>query len=165
MHSTPVSTPLTAAQTDTIRTIVTQHAEMAGPLMPILHAVQEYMGYVPASAVSLIADGLNLTRAEVHGVITFYHDFAQSPRGRCRVKICQAESCQAMGSRELTADAEKMLGVKLGETRADGAYSLEPIYCLGMCALSPAMMVNEELHCKVTTAQLQEAVQEGSTHD
>jgi formate dehydrogenase subunit gamma len=166
MHPTPATTtPLTATQADTVRAIVAQHANIAGPLMPILHAVQEKLGYVPPPAVALIAEGLNLTRAEVHGVVTFYHDFAQSPRGRCRVRICQAESCQAMGSRALTAQAEKLLGTRLGETRADGAYSLEPIYCLGLCALSPAAMIDDDVYGKVTPALLSEAVQEGHSHE
>lgn len=113
-----------------------------GALLPIFHAVQHRLGWVPASSVPIIAQALNLSRAEVHGVLTFYHDFRQAPAGRHVFKVCQAEACQARGSRELTAHTEARLGVPLGETTADGAVTLEAIYCLGLCASGPAALID-----------------------
>ncbi len=113
-----------------------------GALLPIFHAIQHRLGWVPASAVPLVANALNLSRAEVHGVLTFYHDFRQVPAGRHVLKVCQAEACQSRGSRELTKHAEAKLGVSLGETSADGAVTLEAIYCLGLCASGPAALID-----------------------
>lgn len=121
-----------------------------GNLLPILHDVQNALGYVPPDSVPQLASALNLSRAEVHGVISFYHDFRQKPGGRRTLKICQAESCQAMGSRQLTADLEAELNCKLGETTADGAVTLDAVYCLGMCACSPAVMIDEDLVGRAT---------------
>jgi formate dehydrogenase subunit gamma len=123
---------------------------MPGALLPILHRVQEKLGYIPNEAVAMIAHELNLSRAEVHGVITFYHDFRQQPPGACVVKVCQAEACQAMGAERLTEHACRQLGTQLHQTSPDRAYSLEPTYCLGNCALSPAIMINEQLYGRVS---------------
>lgn len=140
--------------------VLTEHAEMPGALLPILHAVQGALGYVPAEAVPVIANALNLSRAEVHGVVTFYHDFRDHPAGRHVVKLCRAEACQALGSDALIAHAEARLGVPMHGTTADGAITLEPVYCLGNCALSPSAMVDGELHGRVTPARFDAIVDE-----
>ena len=137
-----LSPPVAAWSPELCREIVARHADREGALLPILHAVQEAVGYVPAAAVPEIAEALNLTRAEVHGTISFYHDFRERPAGRRLVKLCQAEACQARGGRAVTAAAEAALGVGLGETSADGAVTLEPVYCLGLCASGPAALVD-----------------------
>ncbi len=121
-----------------------------GALLPVLHAVQEALGYVPAEAVPLIADELNLSRADVHGVISFYHYFRSEPAGRRVLYLCRAESCQAVGGAELERHVKARLGVDYHQTTADGAYTLEPVYCLGNCACSPAFMAEGELHGRVT---------------
>ena len=135
-------------------TLILQHREQPGGLLPLLHAVQDAFGYVPAEAVEPMAKGLNLSRAEVHGVISYYHHFRQSPPGRTVVQVCRAESCKACGADALMAEVEQRLGLKSHETRADGAVSLEPVYCLGLCALSPAMQVNERVFARVTSDRL-----------
>ena len=124
--------------------------------MPVLHAIQDALGYVPPDALPRVALALNLSRAEVHGVVTFYHDFRTSPPGRRIVKICRAEACQSMGAEALVAHAEASLGVALGATRGDGWVTLEPVYCLGNCACSPAVLIDGELHGRVTPARLDE---------
>jgi formate dehydrogenase subunit gamma len=131
-----------------------------GALLPILHGVQEKFGYVPAEALPIIASELNLTRAEVHGVVSFYHDFRSSPPGRHVVKICQAESCQAMGSVALTTFAKGHLGVDFHETTKDEVFSLEPVYCLGNCACSPAVMVDDEVFGRMTPQSFQKILHE-----
>lgn len=123
---------------------------LPGALLPILHAVQDALGYVPRDAVPLVANALNLSRADVHGVVSFYHYFRSEPCGRHVVQICRAESCQAMGSVALEAHAKHALGIDWHETTRDGAVTLEPVYCLGNCALSPAVMIDGELHGRVT---------------
>jgi formate dehydrogenase subunit gamma len=120
--------------------VVASHAGQDGPLLPILHDLQETFGYIPEVAIPLVAQALNLTRAEVHGVVTFYHDFRREPAGRHVLKLCRAEACQACGSDALAAHAEERLGVKFGETTADGRVTLEPVYCLGLCATAPSAM-------------------------
>ena len=123
-------------------------------LVQVLHAFVERYGYVSEEAVRQIAKELNLSRAEVHGVVSFYHDFRTEPPGEHVVKICQAEACQAMGSRALTSHAEKKLGVGLNATTADGNVTLEPVYCLGNCACSPAMMVDDKVYGRVDAGKL-----------
>ena len=135
-------------------TLIQQHRMQPGGLMPLLHAVQDALGHVPADAVEPIAKGFNLTRAEVHGVITYYHHFRSTPPGRTVVQVCRAESCKACGSDALMVAVEQRLGIKAHETRADGAVSLEPVYCLGLCAQSPAMQVNERVFARVTAERL-----------
>jgi formate dehydrogenase subunit gamma len=129
-----------------------------GALLPILHAVQRELGYVPPSAVPLIAEGLNLSRADVHGVISFYHFFRENPPGRHTIRLCRAEACQAMNQRALEAHAKAHLGVGFHETTANGAFTLEPVYCLGNCACSPAMMIDGELYGRVTPQRFDEIV-------
>lgn len=134
--------------------VVRRYADTPGALLPILHGVQHALGYIPREAVPRIATALNLSRAEVHGVVSFYHEFREIPPGRHTVKICRAESCQAVGAEGLVANAARRTGVPIGETTADGALSVEPIYCLGLCALSPAIMVDDQVHARVTSEQL-----------
>jgi formate dehydrogenase subunit gamma len=135
--------------------VVRRFADTPGALLPILHEVQEQLGYIPREAVPRIAGALNLSRAEVHGVVSFYHEFRDSPPGRHTLKICRAESCQAMGADELVAEATRRAGVSIGNTTADGALTVEPIYCLGLCALSPAIMVDAQVQARVTPEQLE----------
>jgi len=125
-----------------------------GALLPVLHAVQDRLGYVPPESLALIAHTLNLSRAEVHGVVTFYHHFRTHPPGRTVVSICRAEACQAVGARALEAHAKKTLGIDWHGTTADGAVTLEPVYCLGNCACGPTVLVGkDELHARVTPEQ------------
>lgn len=128
-----------------VLSIVAEHEGREGPLLPILHDVQGVFGYVPEEAVPVIAQALNLSRAEVHGVVTFYHDFRREPAGRHVVKLCRAESCQAMGCERLAGHLERTLGIPFGETTRDGAVTLEAVYCLGLCAQSPAAMIDDRV--------------------
>jgi len=134
--------------------LITPLANEAGALLPVLHAIQDHLGYIPPEAVPFIAKALNLSRAEVHGVISFYHWFRTEPGGTQTLYICRAESCQAMGSAQLEQAARDTLGIDYHQTTSDGRFSLEPVYCLGNCACSPAVMVDEELHSRVTTEGL-----------
>jgi len=127
---------------DVARTIVAGKQSMPGPLLPILHALQEEFGYIDREAEPLIADILNVTRAEVHGVVTFYHDFRHTPPARHVLKLCRAEACQSTGGDKLAAHAEAKIGVALGGATADGRVSLEPVYCLGLCAVAPSAMLD-----------------------
>jgi formate dehydrogenase subunit gamma len=122
--------------------IISEHRDREGPLLPILLGLQETFGHVPEAAVRLVADALNLTRAEVHGVVTFYHDFRREVPGRHVVKLCRAEACQAAGGDALAARAESRLGIKLGNTTPDGQVTLEAVYCLGLCATAPSAMLD-----------------------
>jgi formate dehydrogenase subunit gamma len=126
---------------------------LPGALMPILHAVQEALGHVPKDSVPLIARELNLSLAEVHGVVSFYHYFRQHPGGRHIVHLCRAEACQAVGATELERHAKQSLRVDFHGTTADGAISLEPVYCLGNCALGPSIMIDNQLQGRVSPAR------------
>jgi formate dehydrogenase subunit gamma len=123
---------------------------VAGPLIPILHGVQAALGYVPNDAVPVIANVMNLSRAEVHGVFSFYHYFRKERPGRHVVHVCRAEACQALGATALEAHAKTSLGIDFHQTTADGAVSLEPVYCLGNCALGPSVMVDDRLQGRVS---------------
>jgi len=147
---------LSESITEVVATAIASNKHRPGALLPILHGIQDRIGHIPPDAVPVIASELNLSRAEVHGVITFYHYFRQTPPGRHTLQICQAESCQAMGSEALTAHARKLLSVDFHETTADQAITLEPVYCLGNCACSPAIMVDDEVHGRVTPARLEQ---------
>lgn len=125
--------------------IINAHLKCEGPLLPILHDLQSAFGHIPEPAVPMVAEALNLSRAEVHGVVTFYHDFREMPAGRHVIKLCRAEACQACGGDELTERAEARLGVKFGETTADGHVTLEPVYCLGLCSVAPSAMIDGRL--------------------
>ena len=142
--------PLDSTTQETVSGVVARLKDTPGGLLPILHAIQEALGYVPAAAVPAIADGLNLSRAEVHGVISFYHYFREKPPGRHTIHLCRAEACQSMNQRGLEAHAKARLGVDFHETTPGGAFSFEPVYCLGNCACSPAMMIDGELYGRVT---------------
>lgn len=127
---------------DRLVEIVGAHADLEGPLLPILHAAQAAFGCVPDEAVPIIAGALNLTRAEVHGVVSFYHDFRSAPPGAHVLRLCRAEACQAAGGDAVAAHAERSLGIKFGETTADGGVTLEAVYCLGLCACGPAALLD-----------------------
>ncbi len=147
---------LDATTRERIDSIVAAHMARPGPLLEVLHEVQRDLGHVPPAAVALIARGLNLSRAEVHGVVTFYHHFRSTPPGRHRLQICRAESCQSMQGDALALHAERQLGVRFGETTADGRCTLEAVYCLGNCACSPAILIDDEPHGRVTPQRLDE---------
>ena len=134
------------------RAILAAKSTMPGALLPILHDLQAEYGHVPDAVVPLVAEALNLSRAEVHGVTSFYHDFKRSKQGRYTIKVCQAESCQAMGSAQLTTAIKAQLGCDFHETTTDGNFSLEPVYCLGNCACSPNIMVDKQTYGRVSTA-------------
>ena len=144
------------ADSDTIRRIVTDLKGRPGPLLEVLHAIQAALGYVPADAVPLVAEGLNLSRAEVHGVVTFYHYFRHAPAGAHTVSLCRAEACQSMGGERLAEHVRRRLGIDFHQTTPDGQLSLEPVYCLGNCACSPAAMVDGRLHGRVTPERFDE---------
>jgi formate dehydrogenase subunit gamma len=127
---------------DAARAIMTAYQSMPGPLLVILHALQEEFGYVDREAEPLIADVLNISRAEVHGVVTFYHDFRRTPPTRHVLKLCRAEACQSTGGEKLAAHAEAKIGVAMGGATADGRVSLEPVFCLGLCAVAPSAMLD-----------------------
>jgi formate dehydrogenase subunit gamma len=143
-----------------IEVIIDSLKQKPGALLPILHAIQDRIGFVPPESVSTIAEALNLSRAEVHGVITFYHYFRQTPPGRKTIHLCRAESCQAMGSDALEAHAKSRLGIDYHENTADGDFSLEPVYCLGNCACSPAIMIDKEVYGRVTPERFDEIIAE-----
>jgi formate dehydrogenase subunit gamma len=144
------SNPLSPAELTRVEQAIKGLRDQPGPLLNVLHAVHEACGYIPPAAVPIIANGLNLSRAEVHGVISFYHYFRDTPPGRHIIRLCRAESCQAVQAKALEAHASKRLGIGIHETTADGAFSLEPVYCLGQCALSPAVMIGGEVYGRVT---------------
>jgi formate dehydrogenase subunit gamma len=136
--------------TDTVQTIIAELKDKPGALLPILHGIQDALGYIPADSVPVIAQGLNLSRAEVHGVISFYHYFRDTPPGKHTIHLCRAESCQSMGAIKLEAHVKSKLGINYHETTADGKFSLEPVYCLGNCACSPAMQIDHEIYGRVS---------------
>ncbi|HEU5443620.1 MAG TPA: formate dehydrogenase subunit gamma [Steroidobacteraceae bacterium] len=146
--------PLASEHGETVRRIVADLKGRPGPLIEILHAIQAQLGYVPPAAVPLVASELNLSRAEVHGVVSFYHYFRSTPPGAHTLSVCRAESCQALGADGLAAHARQRLGVDFHQTTPDGRFSLEPVYCLGNCACSPAVMIDGQLHGKVTPERL-----------
>ncbi|WP_426192449.1 formate dehydrogenase subunit gamma [Massilia sp. DWR3-1-1] len=127
-------------------------------LLPVLHAIQDRLGFIPPDAVEYLAQSFNVSRAEVHGVITFYHYFKTAAPARCTVQICRAEACQSMGGDALLAHAERNLGCGLHAHTADGAFALEPVYCLGQCATAPAIMINDAVHARVTPARFDKLI-------
>lgn len=138
--------------------IVAEHVHLEGATLPMLHALQEVFGYVDEGAVPIIAEALNLSRAEVHGCITFYHDFRRHPAGRHEVKLCRAEACQAMGSDRLHREVLSRLGVDWHGTTRDGSCTVEPVYCLGLCANAPAALIDGEPLAGMTADSLQAAL-------
>ena len=140
--------------------ILDELKEIEGPLLPILNRVQEEFGCIPESVLPLIADALNVTRAEVHGVVSFYHDYRREPAGRHLLKVCRAEACQSMGSDRTSARLLAALGVDWHGTTADGAVTVEPVYCLGLCACSPTAMLDGEVIGRLDDARIDELVEE-----
>lgn len=140
--------------------IVAELSGLEGPLLPILHAVQEAFGYVPQDALPRIAERLNLTRAEVHGVMSFYHDFRTEPAGRHVVKICRAEACQSRGAQAVVDHAKQLLDVDFHETTPGGGVTLEEVFCLGLCACGPAAMVDGKLVGNLDVARLEKILTE-----
>ena len=155
--------PLPPHQNAAVRRIIAEHKDRPGPLLEVLHGIQAALGFVPAGAVPVVAEGLNLSRAEVHGVVTFYHYFRHSPPGAHTVSLCQAESCQAVGAEALARHARNRLGIDFHQTTTDGQFSLEPIYCLGNCACSPAAMVDGRLYGRVTPEAFDALIAENTT--
>lgn len=151
---------LAQAQREAVLRVLEAHRARPGALLEILHGVQAELGFIPAAAVPVIAQELNISRAEVHGVVTFYHYFRSHPAGRHTLRICQAEACQSMGAAALTAHVKKRLGVDFHETTPDGRFTLEPVYCLGNCACSPALLRDEELCGRVTPERFDELLAE-----
>ncbi|MBN2700085.1 MAG: formate dehydrogenase subunit gamma [Methylothermaceae bacterium] len=142
-----------------IQAVIESLKDKPGALLPILHGIQDDLGYIPSEAVPTIASELNLSRAEVHGVISFYHYFRQTPPGKHTIYLCRAESCQSMNAEALEAHAKKRLGIDYHQTSDDEAFSLEPVYCLGQCACSPAIMVDEAVYGRVTPERFDEIVE------
>lgn len=140
--------------------IVEDCRHMEGPMLPLLHRIQDEFGYIPESAKQIIATALNVSRAEVHGVVTFYHDFRDHPAGRHCLKLCRAEACQSMGGDALAEKAKAMLGLDWHETAADGSVTLEPVFCLGLCAQAPAAMLDGALYARLDEDCLGDIVEE-----
>ncbi|OWV71548.1 formate dehydrogenase [Rhizobium sp. R634] len=142
------------------RSIVADLRFLEGPLLPILHEVQEEFGYVPQEALPVIAEELNLSRAEVHGVVTFYHDYRNHPAGRHVLKLCRAEACQSMGGDAVAERVKRLLGIDFHQTTLDGSVTLEPVYCLGLCACAPSAMLDGEVYGRVDDQMAAELVAE-----
>jgi len=143
---------------DVVSGAVAAHRGEPGPLLAILHDVQRELGYLPREATALLAQELNLSRADVHGVVTFYKDFRDTPPARRTVRICRAEACQARGARDLVAHAEQRLGVPVGAAAPDGSVELGQVFCFGNCALGPTVEVDGRLHGRVDAARFDELV-------
>lgn len=144
---------MTEAETEVIHEAIAQKKGLMGALMPILHAIQDHLGYVPPAAVAPIAEALNLSQAEVHGVISFYHDFRSNPPGRHVLKVCRAEACQAVGAHPLIRHLERQEGTTLGNCSSDGMVTLEAAYCLGLCASGPAALLDGKPVGRLTPAR------------
>lgn len=145
---------------ETVEAVIEEHAGQIGALMPVLHSMQQRMGYIPSEAIPMIAAALNLSRAEVHGVMHFYHDFRSEPSGDHLIQLCRAEACQAMGGRELEAHVKAKLGVGYGETTADGRFSLDPVYCLGNCACTPSVRIDDTIHARVSPERFDQLLED-----
>lgn len=146
-----------------VHRVLAQRAGEPGALLPILHDLQDALGHVPAASVPDIADALNLSRAEVHGVVTYYHHFRAEPAARHVVRICRAEACQAMGADALVAHAQQYLGCGMHGTSTDGAFTLEPVFCLGLCASSPAMLLDDQPHARMTPQSFEAVLAEAGS--
>jgi formate dehydrogenase subunit gamma len=150
----------TPAQLAAIDAAIARLADLPGALLPILHTIQDELRFVPPAALSRIAEALNLSRAEVHGVVTFYHDFRTAPPGAHVLKLCRAEACQAMGCERIERRLRDVHGTAVGATSPDGQLTVEPVYCLGNCALSPAVLLDGQLHGRVTEQRLDQLVRD-----
>jgi len=153
MHSSSADTASVVSRA------VQKYADVPGGLLPLLHDIQADLGFIPKDCVKAIAKGMGLSRAEVHGVISFYHDFHDQPRGQKTVHVCRAEACQAMGSRTLEAHVKARLGVDYGGTTTDGRFSLEPVYCLGNCACSPSIRIGDDVYARVDADRFDELLE------
>jgi formate dehydrogenase subunit gamma len=159
VNTTPARPELLDAHTrEEIDRALAQYQSQPGPLLQVLHAVQQRLRYIPEAAIPIIASALNLSRAEVHGVVTFYHHFRRHPPGKHVVQICQAESCKAMRGDELNAHAQQRLKIGFHETTGDGRFTLERVYCLGNCANSPALMIDDELHGRMDAQKFDDLI-------
>jgi formate dehydrogenase subunit gamma len=147
-------------ESETAVAVCARHGNRPDALIEIFHDIQGQLGCVPAGTLAAIAKALNLSRADVHGVLTFYHDFRDRPAGRHVVKLCRAEACQAVGCEALAARAEEVTGTKFGTTSADGRVTLEAVYCLGNCALGPAALVDGEVHGMLNNNKLKNLLKE-----
>lgn len=152
----PASTEILA----TVAPIIARWKHEEGPLLPILNGILRELGYVPRKAIPTIADELNLSRADVYGVVSFYHDFREKAPGRHILKLCRAEACQSMGGDAMAEKLQNLLGIRFGETSADGAVTLEPVYCLGLCACAPSAMLNGEVIGRLDDAKAVEIIAE-----
>jgi formate dehydrogenase subunit gamma len=155
-----VANALSVQQLTKIDAHIAAHRTMPGALLPLLHAIQDDIGYIPEDCYLPISKVLALSVAEVHGVVTFYHHFRRHPAGKHILQICRAESCQAMGSAKLEAQVKKTLGIDYHQTTKDGALTLLPVYCLGNCACSPAVMLDEEVYGRMDADKVVELVSE-----
>jgi formate dehydrogenase subunit gamma len=135
---------------DAVAAVIESHSSTPGALLPILHEIQDALGYIPRDAAVRIADALNLSRAEVHGVITYYHYFRSEPPARHVVQVCRAEACQSVGADALISHVRERLGCAKQAHSVDGRFSVEPVFCLGLCASGPALMIDEHLHARMT---------------
>lgn len=151
-------TALSASESETVEKIARELSTKPGPLLEVLHAVQHALGCVPPGAVPIIASALNLSRADVHGVLTFYHHFRTTRPGKRTIQVCRAEACQSMNGAALEAHAKARLGIDYHETTADGRYSLEPVYCLGNCACAPSITIGEDIHGRMTAERFDELI-------
>lgn len=157
---------MTTAQEQSLQQVaevITSLQDKPGALLPILHGIQDQLGYIPTDAVPMIAEALNQSRAEIHGVISFYHQFRTTPPGKHTVEICRAEACQAMGSRQLEAHAKEALGVDYHQTTSDRSISLETVYCLGNCACAPSVRVNDDIVGRVDADKFDKLVEKLKT--
>lgn len=141
-----------------VEAAVERHRGSIGALLPTLHSIQDTLGFIPRDAVPMLAEAMSLSRAEIHGVITFYHDFRTEAPGEHVIHVCRAEACQAMGSRTLEEHVRARLGVGFGETTADGKFTLEPVYCLGNCACTPSIRIDDAIHARVTPDRFDELI-------
>ena len=145
------------------KSVIAEHLHLEGPMLPILHALQHEFGYVDEAAIALLADALNLSKAEVLGTISFYHDFRQAPAGRTVIKLCRAEACQAVGCETLVDHARDHHQLGIDSTSADGSVTIETVYCLGNCALGPAALVDGELVGRVCPEKLTRMIEQATT--
>ncbi|MQA04833.1 MAG: formate dehydrogenase subunit gamma [Streptosporangiales bacterium] len=143
---------------DRVRAVVAAHRGERGALLPVLHGIQDEFGHVDPAVVPILAEELNLSRADVHGVVTFYHDFRDRPPGQSTVRICRAEACQSVGAEALVAHARRSLGVELGDTTADGRVTVDQVFCLGNCALGPSVQVDGTMYGRVDAARFDSLV-------
>ena len=154
------NSPASAPDLGAIQEVIEAYSHLEGPLLPILHAMMEAFDHVPEDAVQPIADALNIGRAEVHGVISFYHDFRKAPAGKHILRLCRAEACQALGANGLADAVLTKLGISWHGTTPNGAVTIEPVYCLGLCANGPAAMIGDKVVGALDEAKLERVISE-----